>query len=201
MMVVGLTGSIAAGKSTVASRFRAAGFPVFDADLAVHQLYASKPFSRLIEAAFPGTTSKAGVDRSKLSSAIQGSPQRLTVLEQLVHPRIRDKEHDFLKGCKAANKALCMLDIPLLFETGRERDCHKIIVVTAPESIRKLRAMSRPGMTEEKWKSITSRQWPDSEKCARADYVLDNTETIAELEKSVDRLIIRLIEQAEHSHA
>ena len=176
MLIVGLTGSIAMGKSETARMFVRLGYPVFDADAAVHQLYetggAAVP---LIERAFPGSVVGGRVDRQKLSDQVTGDPKALARLESIVHPLVRQRQQDFLDAAREAGHAFAVLDIPLLFETGRDKDVDAIVVVSAPEDVQKSRVLARPGMTREKFAAILARQLPDSEKRRRADFVVDTS--------------------------
>jgi dephospho-CoA kinase len=181
--VLGLTGSIGMGKSATAAIFRRLGVPVHDADAAVHRLYGGRA-APLIEKAFPGTVSDGVVDRVKLGSAVLGSPARLKELEAIVHPLVREEEEAFLK--KAAGLSpIAVLDIPLLFETGGERRCDAVLVVTAPESVQRQRVLARPGMTEEKFNAILAKQMPDGEKRARAHFLADTSRGFLSAEAQV----------------
>ncbi|MDB5701896.1 MAG: dephospho-CoA kinase [Sphingomonadales bacterium] len=172
MMIVGLTGSIGMGKSTVAGMFREFGVPVFDADAVVHQLQGPQGILLpAIEAAFPGTTSVRGVDRAKLGSQVFGDDIALERLERIVHPAVAEKRADFLAA--NANAPMVIFDIPLLFEKGGDAGVAAVIVVSASPESQRERVLARPGMTSEKFENILARQIPDPEKCARADYVID----------------------------
>jgi dephospho-CoA kinase len=173
MMVVGLTGSIGMGKSTVATMFRELGVPVFDADAIVHSL--QRPNGRLlpvIEAAFPGTTNeKTGVDRVKLGDEVFGDDDALRRLERIVHPAVAEERAAFLEANVGA--PLVIFDIPLLFEKGNEKLVEAVVVVSAPADIQRSRVLARPGMTEAKFEQIIARQMPDADKRKRADHVID----------------------------
>jgi dephospho-CoA kinase len=172
MIIVGLTGSIGMGKSTVAAMFRDCGLPVFDADAVVHKLQG--PNGRLIsaiEAAFPGTTNENGVDRVKLGGEVFGNDNALRRLELIVHPAVAEKRTAFLAA--NASAPIIIFDIPLLFEKGGNAQVAAVIVVSAPSEIQRARVLARPGMTLEKFEQILARQTPDTEKRARADYVID----------------------------
>lgn len=173
-LVVGVTGSIGMGKTTTARMFTRLGFPVFDADAAVHRLYAESgaavpPIAR----EFPAAISGGVVDRRKLSSIVAGDREALARLEAIVHPLVRAEEQEFLEAARGAGHRFAVLDIPLLFETGREKDVDAVIVASAPEDVQKARVLARPGMTPETFVSIIARQLPDSEKRRRADFVVD----------------------------
>ncbi len=172
MKILGLTGSIGMGKSTVAQMLLDMGVPVFDADAAVHELQG--PGGALIpqiEAAFPGTTGPAGVDRPKLGAAVFGNPERLATLERIVHPAVASMREDFLRRNRDAS--LVVFDIPLLFEKVGDAGLDAVVVVSAPERMQRERVLARPGMTVEKFEQILALQVPDAEKRARADYVVD----------------------------
>jgi len=176
MLVVGLTGSIAMGKTETARMFARLGYPVFDADAAVHRLYdcggAAVP---LIERAFPGAATAGKVDRARLSDMVAGDPEALARLEALVHPLVRREQATFLAAARKAGHAFAVLDIPLLFETGRDGQVDAVVVASAPEAVQKARVLARPLMTKEKFTAILARQLPDSEKRRRADFVVDTS--------------------------
>ena len=164
--VIGLTGSIGMGKSETAKLFAAEGVPVFDADAAIHDLYAGDA-AVMIEAAFPGTTKNGAVDRAALSKAVTGDPGALRRLEDLMHPLVADRREAFLQ---TADAPIVVLDIPLLLETGLSVDA--VVVATAPHHIQRERVLARPGMSEAKFKALLSRQMSDAEKRAQAHYLV-----------------------------
>ncbi|WP_206455872.1 dephospho-CoA kinase [Aurantimonas marina] len=172
MIVLGLTGSIGMGKSTAAAMFADEGVPVHDADAAVHRLYAGRA-APLIEAAFPGTVSDGIVDRAALAARVLNDPAALKRLEAIVHPLVRAEEQAFLDAARNSGAKLAVLDIPLLYETGAETRCDKVVVVSAPAETQRERVLRRPGMSEEKFATILAKQLPDAEKRARADIVID----------------------------
>ena len=174
MIVLGLTGSIGMGKSTTASMFKDNGVAVHDADETVHRLYSGKA-AQLVEAAFPGTTGKNGVDRSKLAKFVVGNEQQMKKLEAIIHPLVRREEEAFLAKAKTHGAKLVILDIPLLFETGGNKRVDGIVVVTAPYSIQSQRVLAREGMSEEKFAAILARQYPDKEKRKNADFIIDTS--------------------------
>jgi dephospho-CoA kinase len=176
MRVVGLTGSIAMGKSETARMFARLGYPVFDADAAVHQLYDSGGAAvPLIGRAFPSSVVGGRVDRLKLADEVTGNPEALARLESIVHPLVRQRQREFLDAARETGHAFAILDIPLLFETGRDEEVDAVVVVSAPEDVQKARVLARPGMTREKFAAILARQLPDSEKRRRADFVVDTS--------------------------
>ena len=188
MLVVGLTGSIGMGKSTVAARLRALGFAVCDADAEVHKLYEGTAVP-LIEAAFPGTTADGKVDRQRLSALLLADPAGFKRLEAIVHPLVFEAERAFLRQQAALGAVLAVLEIPLLLEGGGERRVDCVIVCSAPPQAQRARVLQRPGMTAEKLEQILARQMSDTDKRARADFVVDTGGTFAETEAQVDRII------------
>jgi dephospho-CoA kinase len=174
MIVLGLTGSIGMGKSTVGNFFAETGVPVYDADAAVHRLYSGDA-APLIEAAFPGTTRDGTVDRARLAQRVVGDPEALRHLEAIVHPLVRGAEERFLAKAEADGAAVAVIDIPLLFETGGDKRCDAVVVVSAPADTQRARVMSRPGMTEQKFAGLLAKQMPDAEKRRRADFVVDTS--------------------------
>ncbi len=178
-LLVGLTGSIGMGKSTVAAMLRDLGVPVFDADAEVHRLQApGRAMLPLIEAAFPGTTGPSGLDRAKLGALVFGNADALRRLERIVHPAVAEAQAEFM----AANRdqPMVVLDIPLLFEKGGFSAVDRIIVVSAPVEEQRRRVLARPGMTVEKFDDILARQTPDADKRARADQLIETGASLAE---------------------
>lgn len=191
MIVIGLTGSIGMGKSTVAERFRQLGIPVCDADAVVHELYEGAAVAP-IEAAFPGTTSGGKVDRVKLGQAVLKNPHGLKRLEAIVHPMVQEAEREFLRKAAEQGAQMAVLEVPLLFETGGDARVDVTIVVSAPPEVQRERVLARPGMTPSKLEAILARQMPDSEKRRRADFVVDTGVTIEESHAQVDAIVERL---------
>jgi dephospho-CoA kinase len=188
MIRLGLTGSIGMGKSTVATMFADEGIPVFDADSAVHRLQG--PEGALvagIEAHFPGTTGPEGVNRGALAERVLGEPEALRRLEALVHPAVALEREAFLAA--HADAPLVVLDIPLLFEAGGWSQVDRIAVVSAPEDVQRARVLARPGMSGEKFALILARQLPDSEKRARADFVIATDGPLERTRASVRRIV------------
>jgi dephospho-CoA kinase len=188
MIVLGLTGSIGMGKSTVSRMFAAEGVPVFDADAVVHRLQG--PDGALvaeIESHFPGTTGPEGVNRGALAERVLGERDQLRRLEALIHPAVGREREAFLEAHRDA--PLVLLDIPLLFETGSVESVDKVAVVSADPETQRLRTLARPGMTPEKFLKILSLQKPDSEKRARADFVISTDGTMDETRDSVRRIV------------
>jgi dephospho-CoA kinase len=164
--VIGLTGSIGMGKSETAKLFGDEGIPVFDADAAIHELYAGAA-AAMIEAAFPGTTKNGVVDRMALSKAVTGDPGALQRLEDLMHPLVADRRDAFLKN---AHAPIVLLDVPLLLETGIAVDA--VVVTTAPHHVQRERVLARAGMSEAKFQALVARQMSDAEKRAQAHYLV-----------------------------
>lgn len=191
--IIGLTGSIAMGKSTVAQMFADAGVPVFDADAEVRRLQG--PGGTLIpeiEAAFPGSTGPEGVMREELGSIVFGDADALARLETIVHPAVARLRERFLES--NADEPLVVFDIPLLFEKGGAAFVDTIVVVSAPEDVQRSRALARKGMTQEKLARILEHQLPDAQKRARADHVIDTGTTLDETRKQVQALVDKLAE-------
>jgi dephospho-CoA kinase len=194
-VILGLTGSIGMGKSTVSAMFRELGVPVFDADATVHELQG--PGGLLlgpIEAEFPGTTGPLGVDRQKLGAAVFGNAEALKRLEGIVHPAVVAARAAFLRD--NAGQPLLVFDIPLLFEKSANAQVDAVVVVTASAEAQRERVLSRPGMTEEKFAHILALQVPDSEKVDRADYIIDTDLTLAETRQAVTNLVRKLTSRA-----
>ena len=193
-VVLGLTGSIGMGKSATAALFAKRGVPVHDADAAVHALYGpGGAAAAAIEKTFPGVLDAAGgVDRTRLRAAVLDAPDRMAVLEQIVHPLVRAASTEFL--ARHADAPLVVLDIPLLYETGGEGRCDAVAVVSAPPEVQRARVLARPGMDEAAFAAILAKQIPDAEKRARADFVIDTSRGFPAAEAEVARIVARLTE-------
>lgn len=188
MIVLGLTGSIGMGKSTVGAMFAEEGVPLFDADAVVHRLQGPEgALVAEIEAHFPGTTGSGGVNRTALAEAVLGEPAQLRRLEALIHPAVAREKETFLAA--HAEAPLVVLDIPLLFEKGGWRSVDKIVVASAPAEIQRVRVLARPGMTEERLDAILALQTPDAEKRARADFVIETGGSFNETRTQVRAII------------
>jgi dephospho-CoA kinase len=190
-IIIGLTGSIGMGKSTVAAMFRRLGVPVFDADAEVRRVQG--PGGRAlaaIEAAFPGTTHAGGLHREKLGAAVFGDHTKLRVLERILHPLVAEAQSAFL-GAHRLKPAL-VLDVPLLFEKGGSRRCHLTVVVSAPYRVQCARVLARPGMTSPKFAGILKGQMPDREKRALADVVIETGRGRRHTWLAVKRLVASL---------
>jgi dephospho-CoA kinase len=187
-LILGLTGSIGMGKSTVAAMFAARGVPVFDADAQVRALQGpGGALLSAIEAEFPGSTGSEGVLREALGAQVFGDAEALARLEAIIHPAVAEKRAAFLEANKAS--AMVLFDIPLLFEKGGFEHVGAVIVVSASADAQRARVLARPGMTEEKFTHILGLQTPDAEKRERADYVIDTGVPITQTEAQVDALI------------
>ncbi len=199
MKIIGLTGSIGMGKSTVAALFVQAGVPVFDADSAVHELQG--PNGLLlpeIEARFPGTTGARGVDRPKLGAAVFGNPEALAALEAIVHPAVAVMQKRFLRKNRA--RPFVVVDIPLLFEKRGWRKVDMIVVVSASAWQQRKRVLVRSGMTPTKFARIKRLQTPDAIKRARADVVINTGGQLVETKAQVRRLITCLTAKTGRYH-
>lgn len=191
MLKLGLTGSIATGKSTVLNALAALGIPTFSSDEAVHQLYAGEavgPVDRL----FPGVGVSGTIDRGELSKRLLAQPGRLKDLEAVVHPLVRQRIAKFLADSEASGADIAVVDIPLLYEGGHDWGLDAVIVTAVDAAEQRRRALARPGMTAEKLDAILARQMPQAEKIARADYVLDTGKSLEETQNDVVRLVKRL---------
>ena len=191
MLIVGLTGSIGMGKSTAANHLRDLGIGVFDADAAVHDLYETTAVP-LIEAAFPGVAREGRIDREKLAERLRAVPSGFRVLEDIVHPLVRQAEKEFLDRQFDAGAGIAVLEIPLLFETGGNERVDVTIVVSTTAETQRQRVLNRPGMTQAKLDSLLQRQLPDAEKRARADFVVDTGGAIAETQARIDMIVSAL---------
>jgi dephospho-CoA kinase len=191
MIVIGLTGSAAMGKSATAAMFAEVGVPVFDADAEVHRLYEGDAVAA-IDAAFPGTAVNGHIDRERLAARIVDDPAALKRLEAIVHPLVRSAEEKFRADARARGAPVVLLNTPLLLETGGDKRVDFVVVVTAPEDVQRKRLFSRPNMTEEKFRAILSRQMPDSEKRRYADFVVDTSRGFEAARMEVRNIMKRL---------
>lgn len=190
MIHIGLTGSIGMGKSTTAQMFREAGIPVYDADAAVADLYvrggaAVEP----LEAAFPGVTRDGAVDREALRLRVLGDDAAMTRLNAVVHPLLGRDRLEFHRQAEASGADILVFDIPLLFETGGERNMDAVVVVSAPADIQRARVLAREGMTPERLDAILARQVPDADKRARADFVIHTGQGLDVAREGVRRVL------------
>lgn len=194
-LVIGLTGSIGMGKSTVAAMFAGEGVPVFDADAEVRRMQGpGGSLIHAIEAAFPGSTGPEGVLRGELGAQVFGDKAALARLEAIVHPAVAARRQEFM--IEHAGAPMVLFDIPLLFENGGNEQVDSVVVVSAPAQVQRDRVLARPGMTPQKFAHILSLQLPDADKRARADHVIDTGTTLEQTESQVAALIGRLMQQA-----
>jgi len=193
MKILGLTGSIAMGKSTAATMLRRFKIPVHDADACVHQLFTNGGRAvSPINAAFPGVVKNGAVDRVELGARVFNDTPALKKLEAIVHPLVRSERDRFIARHRRRRAPLVVLDVPLLYETGGQGICDEVIVVSAPAFLQRRRALARPDMTEEKLASILSRQMPDHQKRRRAGVVIATGLGFADTHRRLARYIKRL---------
>lgn len=193
MYILGITGSIAMGKTTVAEMFNENRVPAFNADRAVHFLFQnSKRLRGALAAEFPGVVNNEQIDREKLSNLVFGKPDRLARLELIIHPFVFREVHKFLKSHRAQKSPLVVLEIPLLFETKAEDICDGVLVVTAPEEVQTKRMMARANFSEKNFQDRLARQMPDPEKRKRADFIIDTGISLEKTRSQVKKLIAKL---------
>jgi dephospho-CoA kinase len=194
---VGLTGSIGMGKSETAKLFARLGLPVFDADAAVHALYApGGGGAAAIRERFPQAAGDDRVDRARLMEIVASDPRALRDLETLIHPLVREAEARFVEGARKRQDEVVILDIPLLFETGRDATMDAIVVVSAPQAVQRERVLKRPGMTAEKFEAILARQVPDVDKRAKADFIIETDKGLDHALQQVKRIAAELRRRA-----
>jgi dephospho-CoA kinase len=189
--VLCLTGSLGMGKSRTAAFFAEAGVPVHDSDAVVHALYEGEAVPA-IEQAFPSATAGGKVDRGKLAAMVLGDDAALARLEAIVHPLVGALRDKFLADAQARGAPVVVLDVPLLFETGGERGCNAVVVVSAPPEVQRRRAFERPGMTEEKFAALLAKQTPDAEKRRRADFIVDSSQSFDHARAQVRDILRRV---------
>lgn len=182
MKIIGLTGSIAMGKSEVVKILRALGIEIFDADAAVHRLYDSQEGAELLQPIVPGAIRENRVDRAILAKLVSSDPTLLKKLESRVHAVVKQRRNNFIETATANGAEAVVLDIPLLFETGSDKQCDATIVVSAPAFLQRQRVLARPGMTEVKLELLLKRQLSDVEKRKRADVIIENDGDLALLQ-------------------
>ena len=193
MKIIGLTGSIGMGKSTTAAMFRDAGIPVYDADAAVHRAYdvggiAVEP----VGAAFPGVVKDGRVDREALRQAVLGKPEAMQTLNGIVHPLLGQQRAEVFDQARAAGADMVIMDVPLIYETGGEKNMDAVIVVSAPADVQRERVLAREGMSPERLDAILAQQLPDAEKRKRADYVIDTGRGLEAAREQVAEIIAKL---------
>ncbi len=199
MLKLGLTGSIATGKTTVLNAIAALGVPVFSSDEAVHRLYDGGAAVAPVGEAFPGVVVDNRIDRARLSAMLLAAPERLKELEAIVHPLVRAEISSFLTEAEAGGAKLAVVDIPLLYENGVDWGFDAVIVTAVDEAEQRRRALARPGMSVDKLDAILARQLPQAEKIRRADHVIDTSGTIPETVEQVHALIAALQDKAKTS--
>jgi dephospho-CoA kinase len=192
MLIVGLTGSIATGKSETSKLFSQANIPVFDADAEVHKIYQHKSVINMLGSYFPDAVKNGEINRQILGKLVLTDAKKLKALEALIHPLVQAEREKFISIWKAKHVDFVVMDIPLLFETEQGDDVDYVVVVSATEKIQRERALSRAGMTDEKLAGILFRQVPDSEKRRRADFIIENSGSLAQLREQVEALISKL---------
>lgn len=193
MIIAGLTGSIATGKSTVGKMFQALNIPVYEADDIVHDIYTG-PMAHQIEDIFPGTLVNGQIDRTKLGAYVLGNAKKLKLLEQLIHPLVRQKFADIAQKHRQSGAGLVIFDIPLLLEKGVENarkryDIDKIIVTFCTPKIQQQRALARPNMSQSKLKEILTRQMPQAQKRALADFTLNTGKSLDTTRTEVEAIL------------
>jgi dephospho-CoA kinase len=194
-LVIGITGGMASGKSTVAAMFNAPGIRHFNADACVHDLLQhDRSIAAAIAAAFPRAINAktTTIDRAALAAIVSKKPKALATLEAILHPAVRKAEQAAIRAAKKAKAPAIILDIPLLFETDAHTLCDVTLVVHAPKALRRKRAFARPGMTEEKWERLITRQLPDAARKSRADIVIPSHCSKAETRRHVRALMKEL---------
>lgn len=195
MLVIGLTGSLGMGKSTCAAMFADNGVAVFDADAMVHELYRGVA-APLVEAAFPGTVVDGVVDRERLADKVVGDRSAIERLENIVHPLVRDAEAAFRARAAEEGLRMVLLDIPLLFEVGGADRVDVIVLVSTTKEIQRMRALGRPGMSEDRFDAIVAKQMADEEKRRRTHFIVDTSGTFAETRRQVDGIVRALAAMA-----
>ncbi len=196
MIRIGLTGSIGMGKSTALKMFADLGAAVWDADDAVHRMYAAGGAAVApIEAAFPGVIAKGAVNRAALAKIVLGDAEKLKTLEAIVHPLVGQDQAAFMAEAAAANAPAVVLDIPLLFENNSEAFFDAVVVVSAPADVQRDRVLRRPGMTEEKLAAILAQQTPDAEKRKRADYVISSDQPLDAMADDIRKAYETILEK------
>ncbi|WP_375598968.1 dephospho-CoA kinase [Devosia sp. Naph2] len=191
MLRIGITGSIATGKSTLLSAFAKCGVPVFSADEAVERLYSGAAVAP-VGALFPGVADNGVIDRGELARRLSSDPSGFQGLEAIVHPLVRSAIADFLDDAEAQGHALAAVEVPLLFESGHDYGFDRIAVTYVDEAVQRERILARPGMTVEKMETLLARQMPQAEKKERADWLFDTGLPIAEMEAEVAALVGKL---------
>ncbi|MEM9061939.1 MAG: dephospho-CoA kinase [Pseudomonadota bacterium] len=193
MIVLALTGSIGMGKSTTAKMFAEEGIPLWDADATVHALYGpGQPGAAGIARLVPEAVDENGVDRSKLRDAILADAGLLKQIEALIHPLVGEDRARFIETAQREGQNLVLVDIPLLFEGGGERNVDQVVVVTAPADVQRARVLERPGMTEAAFDAILAKQVPDAIKREKADHLIDTSQGMEHARQRVREIITKI---------
>lgn len=193
MKIIGLTGSIGMGKSETAKMFTRLGVPVFDADAEVHKLQVKDgPAIPAIDSAFPGVVEDGVLNRAKLGELVFADPLAKKRLEAIMHPMVADARVAFFEAAEKAGAKFVVLDVPLLFETGGNKACDKVVVVSAPAEVQRERVLARPGMSVEKFENILARQVPDRDKRAGADYIIETDKGLDHAFAQVETIVKEL---------
>lgn len=194
MIIFGITGSVATGKSFVADCFVELGYRVFNADECVHHLLSDQGrASQKVAEHFPDAVHSGKIDRKILGEIVFSNTQHMQALEAILHPMVEEDIHAFLTQCKERKQALCVLDIPLLFEKKLDRLCDYIIVTTVCESLQQKRFLSRNGMTQQRLDQVLASQMPDQKKQELADFVIDTEQEKADIKQHIDDIIERVL--------
>lgn len=195
MIIVGLTGSIGMGKTTIAQMFQKLGVPIWNADDAVHKLYEGGPAVAQISSVFEDVIDAGGrVNRQKLAHQVLDDKEKLKILQNIIHPMVAADRQEFLEAARTNNAPYVILDIPLLFETNSHKAMDKIIVVSCPLEIQKRRVLARENMTLEKFEQILANQIPSETKAKQADFVIDTSSSLLDSKIQVLELHQNLME-------
>ena len=200
LLVFGLTGGIGMGKSTAARIMNRAGLPIHDADHVVHQLLGKNGKAvKLVARLFPESFKRKAIDRKILGALVFGKPSRLRQLESILHPLVHKAEREFIRAARRDGARAVVLEIPLLFETGADQRCDRVICVTASRATQKTRVMQRKGMTAARFQSILKHQLSDRDKRARSDYVVNTDSGYADTRNQLHRIMetLDLIQEAD----
>ncbi len=198
MLLVGITGSIGSGKSTVTTLLQGLGYEVFDADACVHKLYQHEAV-QAVGAFFPSCIIKGKVDRAALSKILAKDPASFKVLESIIHPLVNQKKHVFLRSHLKIGTRVVFFDIPLLFETKQQDLFDRVLVISVSEQIRQQRVLQRKNMTKQKLELILQKQMPDEIKIKQADDVIYNNDSLEVLEQALEYYLSNLNKLIEDS--
>lgn len=199
MIIIGLTGSMGMGKTEVGRLFAQQGIPVIETDTLVHELYADPHIVAQVGRLFPFAIERNSISRTKLTAHFQKKPDDLKKLERIIHPAVKERRAQLLK--RLCHEPLVVLIIPLLFETGSEKDTNITIVVSCPPALQRKRILSRPGMTPSKLNLLLARQMPDSLKRTKADFIIPTDEPLTQTEKRVHDIIAAIMSNPHHTNS